>query len=109
MLEQVHVGVASVGWYEGSAGAECIDQLRTLAESEGFPPAVVAYQSGNLSEDLLQRFRDGWGEYLRAELPEKSDREVTEPDHMGKTLYLFGDPGSNSVLRRLLPKLFHSG
>src|SRR5438552_18742886 len=31
MLEQVHVGVASVGWYEGSAGAECIAQLRTLA------------------------------------------------------------------------------
>ena len=31
MLEQVHVGVASIGWYEGSAGAERIAQLRTLA------------------------------------------------------------------------------
>jgi len=37
----------------------CADQLRTLVESEGFPPAVVAYQSGSLSEDMLQRFRDG--------------------------------------------------
>src|SRR5947208_3448358 len=31
MLEQVHVGIASIGWYEGSAGAERIAQLRTLA------------------------------------------------------------------------------
>src|SRR5438105_4967211 len=31
MLEQVHVGVASIGWYEGSVGAERIAQLRTLA------------------------------------------------------------------------------
>src|SRR5262249_9727861 len=32
-LEQVHVGVASIGWYEGSAGAERIAQLRTLADA----------------------------------------------------------------------------
>src|SRR6266700_2384702 len=31
MLEQVHVGAASIGWYEGSGGAERIAQLRTLA------------------------------------------------------------------------------
>src|SRR6266700_6164370 len=31
MLEQVHVGVASIGWYESSAGAERIAQLRTLS------------------------------------------------------------------------------
>src|SRR5207247_7253217 len=31
MLEQVHVGVASIAWYERSAGAERIAQLRTLA------------------------------------------------------------------------------
>src|SRR5437660_11216506 len=31
MLEQVHVGVASIGCYERSAGAESIAQLRTLA------------------------------------------------------------------------------
>lgn len=30
-LEQVHVGSANIGWYEGSAGAERIGQLRTLA------------------------------------------------------------------------------
>src|SRR5258708_30644692 len=31
MLEQVHVGVASIEWYEASSGAEGIAQLRTLA------------------------------------------------------------------------------
>src|SRR5438105_9427822 len=31
MLEQVHVGVASIDWYRGSAGEERIAQLRTLA------------------------------------------------------------------------------
>jgi trehalose synthase len=31
MLEQVHVGVASISWYERSAGAECIAQLQALA------------------------------------------------------------------------------
>src|SRR6266705_612201 len=31
MLEQVHVGATSIEWYEGSAGAERIGQLRTLA------------------------------------------------------------------------------
>src|SRR5438105_12792280 len=31
MLEQVHVGVASISSYEGNAGSERIAQLRTLA------------------------------------------------------------------------------
>jgi hypothetical protein len=31
MLEQVYVGIASIGWYERSAGAKRIGQLRTLA------------------------------------------------------------------------------
>jgi len=53
----------------------------------------------------LQRFRDGWAEYLRARLPETTDRGLTRDDIKSKNLYLFGDPGSNAVLARLLPKL----
>ncbi|HZY85533.1 MAG TPA: PhnD/SsuA/transferrin family substrate-binding protein [Gemmataceae bacterium] len=34
-------------------------RLRTLRRSEPFPAAVVAYQPGSLSDDLLARFRDG--------------------------------------------------
>jgi hypothetical protein len=53
----------------------------------------------------LQRFRDGWDQYFRGTLPVKPDRDITPADVRDKNLYLFGDPGSNSVLRRLLPKL----
>lgn len=34
-------------------------RLRPLLRSEAFPPAVVAYHPGALSDDLLTRFRDG--------------------------------------------------
>lgn len=53
----------------------------------------------------LQRFREGWDEYFRATLPERTDQTLTAADIRGKNLYLFGDPGSNAVLARLLPKL----
>jgi ABC-type phosphate/phosphonate transport system substrate-binding protein len=61
--------------YEGKADAAVIDavdweqyrkdkprrsaQLRSLQESEPFPPAVVAYYPGGLDEGLLIRLRDG--------------------------------------------------
>lgn len=52
----------------------------------------------------LQRFREGWDEYYRAGLPETTDT-APATELKGKNLYLFGDPGSNRVLARLLPKL----
>jgi predicted esterase len=51
------------------------------------------------------RFRESWGRYFRAALPEKTDATLTKEEFQSKNLYLFGDPGSNAVLRRLLPKL----
>ncbi len=56
-------------------------------------------------EQEVQRFRDGWDQYFRATLPERTDRTLSGGDLREKNLYLFGDPGSNAVLRRLLPKL----
>lgn len=53
----------------------------------------------------LQRFRDGWDQYFRATLPERTDQTLTADDIRDKNLYLFGDPGSNAVLARILPKL----
>jgi hypothetical protein len=53
----------------------------------------------------LERFRAGWDEFFRATLPERADRAVTAEDIRSHNLYLFGDPGSNAVLRRILPKL----
>lgn len=37
----------------------CHARLKVLKQSEPFPPAVIAYREGTLSEDVLKRFRDG--------------------------------------------------
>jgi hypothetical protein len=78
-----------------------------------FGPVLMVTGSGTswslMQEDWLEqevvRFKEGWSVYFRALLPEKRDTEATPEDIRNKNLYLFGDPGSNSVLKRLLPKL----
>lgn len=57
------------------------------------------------SRQELGRFRDGWGEFFRATLPETTDVALTREQIRSHNLYLFGDPGSNQVLRRILPGL----
>ncbi len=57
------------------------------------------------SKQELGAFREGWGRYFRATLPETTDTALTAAAIHDKNLILFGDPGSNAVLRRLLPKL----
>ena len=39
--------------------ADRFAKLKTAVRSEAFPPAVVAYKPGVLSDDALQRFRNG--------------------------------------------------
>jgi ABC-type phosphate/phosphonate transport system substrate-binding protein len=34
-------------------------RIKVIAESEVFPPSVVAYREGSLNADVLRRFRDG--------------------------------------------------
>jgi pimeloyl-ACP methyl ester carboxylesterase len=78
-----------------------------------FGPVLMVTGSGTswslMQEDWLEqevvRFKEGWSIYFRAALPEKRDTAVTPEDIRDRNLYLFGDPGSNSVLKRLLPKL----
>jgi hypothetical protein len=53
----------------------------------------------------LARFLAEWDKYLRGELPVKDDATVTEGDVRDKNLILFGDPGSNSFLNRMLSGL----
>jgi dienelactone hydrolase len=50
----------------------------------------------------LKRFAELWPKYLRGDLPIKDDVDVTDADIEGRHLILFGDPGSNRLLRRLL-------
>ncbi len=53
----------------------------------------------------LKRFAYEWHRYFRGELPVKDDAEVTPDDIKRCNLILFGDPGSNSLIARVLPKL----
>ncbi len=63
-------------------------------------PAVHAW-----SEASLRRFAYEWHRYFRGELPIKDDRDVTEADLRRCNLVLFGDPGSNSWIARVLAQL----
>ncbi len=53
----------------------------------------------------LDRFAREWDKFLRGKLPTKNDTEVTEQDVADSNLVLFGDPGSNRVLRDVVARL----
>lgn len=53
----------------------------------------------------LRRFAGEWRRYFRGELPVKDDVAVTEADLRTHNLILFGDPGSNLWIERVLPHL----
>lgn len=63
-------------------------------------PAVQAWADAN-----LKRFGYEWNRYFRGELPVKDDTAVTDADIRRCNLILFGDPGSNRLIARVLPKL----
>lgn len=57
------------------------------------------------AEASLRRFAYEWHRYFRGELPVKDDKDVTSADVRTSNLILFGDPGSNSWIGKVLPKL----
>jgi hypothetical protein len=63
-------------------------------------PAVQTWSDAN-----LRRFAYEWSRYFRGALPVKDDTAVTDEDIARCNLILFGDPGSNSMIARVLPKL----
>jgi poly(3-hydroxybutyrate) depolymerase len=63
-------------------------------------PTVQAWSDAN-----LKRFAYEWHRYFRGELPVKDDTQVTDEDIKRCNLILFGDPGSNTLIARVLPKL----
>lgn len=67
---------------------------------DAWNPAVQAWADAN-----LRRFAYEWNRYFRGELRIKDDADVTEEDRRQFNLVLFGDPGSNLLLREALPKL----
>ncbi len=63
-------------------------------------PNVTAW-----SKARLERFAAEWSEFLRGDLPIKDDADVTPEDVESRHLILFGDPGSNRWIARILPDL----
>jgi pimeloyl-ACP methyl ester carboxylesterase len=57
------------------------------------------------ADDNLRRFQAEWGKYLRGELPVKDDVDVTPDDIANRSLVLFGDPASNSLIGQVLDAL----
>jgi hypothetical protein len=53
----------------------------------------------------LRTFADDWRQFLRGEVRIKTDSELTPDDIEGHHLVLFGDPGSNRYLAKLLKDL----
>ena len=53
----------------------------------------------------MKRFAGEWHHYFRGDLPIKDDTEVTEEDVKRCNLILFGDPGSNRWISKVLPTL----
>jgi dienelactone hydrolase len=60
---------------------------------------------GAWAEDSLKRFAWEWRRHYRGDLPIKNDTEVTQDDVRRSNLILFGDPGSNPWIGKVLPKL----
>jgi dienelactone hydrolase len=67
---------------------------------QAWNPAVASW-----AEAILRRFTYEWRRHYQGYLPVKTDNEVTEDDIQRSNLILFGDPGSNSLIGRVLPKL----
>ena len=63
-------------------------------------PNVDAWAEAN-----LRRFTDEWRRHYRGYLPVKNDSEVTDDDVQRSNLILFGDPGSNVWISKVLPQL----
>lgn len=102
------------GWIPGEAqGLRKRPGLQGPIDDAYFGPTLAVAGTGTAwnaaadswSKQELGVFREGWGRYCRATLPETTDASLTAADIRDKNLVLFGDPGSNAVLRRLLPKL----
>ncbi|HLJ11180.1 MAG TPA: hypothetical protein VKU82_08325, partial [Planctomycetaceae bacterium] len=62
-------------------------------------------QAHAYAEASLVRFSYEWNRYFRGELPVKDDVDVTDEEVRDCNLILFGDPGSNLWIRRILKKI----
>lgn len=60
---------------------------------------------GTWADASFNRFKYEWRRHYRGELPIANGRELTDATLKQRNLILFGDPGSNEWIEKLLPKL----
>lgn len=65
-----------------------------------FHPAVGAWVEAELTAA-----RQLWRDVFRGDVRIKADREITDADLAAHNLVIWGDPGSNALLARVLPQL----
>jgi dienelactone hydrolase len=76
-------------------------------------PFLVVAPSGKAWNESVQRaalarmehFRQEFPKWLRADAPMKQDSKISDQDIANNNLILFGDPGSNSLIARVLDRL----
>src|SRR5581483_8857214 len=61
--------------------------------------------TGEYARRTLDQFARDFAKYFRGDVRVKDDREIKDADIAARNLILFGDPGSNSVIARILRKL----
>jgi hypothetical protein len=61
--------------------------------------------AGEYARRTLEQFGRDFAKYFRGDVMIKDDRDIKDTDIAQRNLILFGDPGSNSVIARVLPKL----
>jgi hypothetical protein len=72
---------------------------------DAFMDTFLVVRPASLSDPRLNRFREEYAKFLRADLPETDDTAVTGDHIENHHLVLFGTPANNRLLAKIIPKL----
>ncbi|MBI4908473.1 MAG: prolyl oligopeptidase family serine peptidase [Acidobacteria bacterium] len=61
--------------------------------------------ANSLALQKLETFRANWDKFLRGDIRIKDDSNITDQDIAQHNLILFGDPGSNKLIARVMARL----
>ena len=67
--------------------------------------APLSEKTGAWQKEEMQHAITHWRRQFRGEAPAKDDKDITEEDIKKSNLILWGDPSSNSVLKKIADKL----
>jgi len=114
--EAVALTKSAEGWKADRAdgpAAQKVPGLQGPIDDAFMSPFLVVLPSGKSAQPAVQRwvdfesqhFLDRWKALMRGDVRVKEDRDVTEDDIEQFNLVLWGDPGSNSIIARIISDL----